>query len=377
MNPPPLNRPANGCHDMAMPPRRPPHIETFKTRHGARLWYFRIGKGTRVRLPDTYGSKEFWKAYDEALAGRKTDTGDAERLTLAWLIDQYQESPQWLTLAKETRKQFKYQFQRMRERAGKAPIVQIDAASIAKGRDERAHKPTDANKYIKASRKLYGFAVERGWRKINPAKDVSLVKLPNRATGFHTWTEEEVAAYEAKWPLGTRERLAMDLLIYTGVRRSDVVKLGRQHVRDGAIAIKTEKSVNMGHPVAIEITILPPLAKSIDATKTGDLAFLVTSKNKPFGKESFGTWFKKACVAAGVPGSAHGLRKIAAVRCAENGATEAELNAMFGWAEGSKESATYVRKASRARLGRNASGKMLPQTFPQTDTQVIVKLEKK
>ena len=342
-----------------MPRTRYPHLERYKSRHGKLKWFFRIGKGARIRLPDDYGSKAFDRAYAEALAGY-TRTDEATGHTLGWLIDAYQESPQFERLAKETRKQFRYQLRRMRANAKDAPLAAITQGAVVEGRDNRAAKPTDANKYVKASRKLFDFAVERGLLAQNPTTGVALLPRPNRAQGFHAWTEDEVQAFEGRWPLGTRERLALDLLLYTGVRRSDVVRLGRQHVRSGLIKIKTEKSVNMGRPVDVEIPILAPLARSIEATATGDMAFLITATGTPFGKESFGTWFKKACKAAGVPGAAHGLRKIAAARCAENGATEAELNAMFGWADGSKESATYVRKASRAKLARSAIIKMLP-----------------
>lgn len=357
-----------------MPRPRAPHLEKLKTRHGKTIWYFRVGKGPRTPLPADYGSPAFQKAYSDALHRYAEGLDTSAPRTLGWLIDEYLDSPQWKTLGRETRKQFKYQFARMKQKGGKTPLRVITPGQVVQNRDDRADKPTDANKFVKASRKLYAFAVERGWMRTNPAKEVATVALPNRRTGFHTWTEEEVSAFEARWPIGARERLALDLLLYTGVRRSDVVRLGRQHVKNGEIVIKTEKSVNMGYPVEITVTVLPPLAKSIEATATGDLAFLVTAKGTPFGKESFGTWFKKACKAAGVPGSSHGLRKIAAVRSAENGATEIELNAMFGWSDGSKESAAYVRKANRAKLSRKSSVKMLPaatpQTFPQTITRI-------
>ena len=351
-----------------MPKRLLPHLNRIVTRHGKALWYFRVNKGPRTALPFEYGSEQFMTVYNACLSKELAAPKKPASHTISWLIDQYQSSPHWAATAKETKKQFKYQFAKMKERGGEYQLSDVDETTVNEGRDERAHKPSDANKFVKATRKLFAFAKERGFVKVNPAAETSLVKLPNRAFGFHAWTEEEVLAYETTWPVGTRERLAIDLLLYTGVRRSDVVRLGRQHVRNGAIVIKTEKSVNMGKPMAIEVTVLPPLARSIMATKTGDLTFLVTHKGTPFAKESFGIWFKRACVAAGVPGSSHGLRKIAAVRCAENGATEAMLNAMFGWADGSKESATYVRGASRSKLSRANSAMLIPKldaTFPK------------
>lgn len=344
-----------------MPKRLLPHLNRIVTRHGKALYYFRVNKGAYVPLLSAYGDDDFMAAYNAALAKHLAKPRKPDAHTVAWLIEQYQASPQWKVTAKETRKQFKYQFAKMLERGGQTRLSDIDEATVNEGRDERAHKPSDANKFVKATRKLFAFAKERGFVKSNPGAETSLVKLPNRGFGFHAWTEEEVLAYETRWPIGTRERLAIDLLMYTGVRRSDVVRLGRQHVRNGAITIKTEKSVNMGKPVAVEVIMLPPLTRSIMATKTGDLAFLVTAKGTPFVKESFGTWFKRACVEAGVPGSSHGLRKIAAVRCAENGATELMLNAMFGWADGSKESATYVRGANRSKLSRANSELLIPK----------------
>ena len=56
------------------------------------------------------------------------------------------------------------------------------------------------------------------------------------------WTEEDAAQYDKRWPLGTKERVWRDVLFYTGLRRGDAVTLGRQHVRDGLITMRTEKS---------------------------------------------------------------------------------------------------------------------------------------
>ncbi|GLH81260.1 hypothetical protein SSBR45G_61690 [Bradyrhizobium sp. SSBR45G] len=52
----------------------------------------------------------------------------------------------------------------------------------------------------------------------------------------------------------------------------------------------------------------------------------------PLGNLFLGNLFKEKCVAAGLTNrSAHGLRKAAATVAAENGTTEAELDAIFGW----------------------------------------------
>jgi integrase len=150
----------------------------------------------------------------------------------------------------------------------------------------------------------------------------------------------------------------LDVLAYTGLRRGDAVRIGRQHLRDGVLSIKTEKS---GFHVTLTLPVLPMLARTLDAGPCGDLTFIVGANGKPFTKESFGNEFRAACNAAGVSGSAHGVRKIAATRAAENGATVAELEAIFGW-QGGGMASHYTREANRVRLAKDAMHKLANET---------------
>ena len=108
------------------------------------------------------------------------------------------------------------------------------------------------------------------------------------------------------------------------------------------------------------IPLLPPLQETLDAGPIGDLTFIVGEKGRPMKKESFRTWFRGACNAASVPGSAHGLRKAGACRAADNGATEAQLDALFGWRNG-KMAALYTRNANRKKLAMDAAGTLLSE----------------
>jgi integrase len=189
---------------------------------------------------------------------------------------------------------------------------------------------------------------------VNPTIGVPLLKGANDKIGFHTWTEEELERFEKRWPVGSRERLAFDLLLFTGLRRGDAVRLGRQHVRDGLIRLRMEKTGE-----ELVVPLLQPLAKSIEATTTGDLTYLVNDAGQPWVKESFGNWFRDVCSAAGCPGSAHGLRKAGATRAALNGATVNQLMAMYGWTT-PKMALHYTRLADRERLARAAGEHLLP-----------------
>jgi integrase len=171
--------------------------------------------------------------------------------------------------------------------------------------------------------------------------------MRRKTEGFHTWSTEEIKAFEAHWPIGTRQRLAFAILLYTGLRRGDATKLGSQHIRNDVISMMTEKT-----NTPIDIPVFPELKKIIEASPVGKSSLIACMNGKPMNKCSFGNWFKDACKAAGVPGSAHGLRKAGATHAAECGATEKQLEAFFGWT-GGKMAALYTQRANRARLAQS------------------------
>lgn len=164
--------------------------------------------------------------------------------------------------------------------------------------------------------------------------------------------------YEARWPIGTRERVWLDVLLYSGLRRSDAVRLGRGHVRSFNLkgerirvhAISTQKS---GETVEVTLPILSQLQTTLDAGPIGEETYIAGVRGKPFTKEGFGTAFAEARKLAGVPGRAHGLRKLGASRAAENGATVNQLQALFGWTD-VKMPMLYTKAADRKRLGVEA-----------------------
>ena len=187
--------------------------------------------------------------------------------------------------------------------------------------------------------------------KVDPTVGVRNPPRP-KGDGFLSWAEEHVTAYEKCWPIGTRQRVWLDVLLYTGLRRGDAVRLGRQHIREGVATLKTEKTDTI-----VTLPILPVLAETLAAGPCGDLTFIAGESGTPLTKESFGNLFRDACRVAGVPGSAHGVRKIAATRAANAGATVAQLEAIFGW-QGGSMAALYTRAADRRRLSIEAMSKL-------------------
>lgn len=335
-----------------MPRPRPPRLHKERTRHGAVVFYVRSGKGARIRIRGEYGSAEFEDSYHAAIAA----TAPKRALrptsgTLAWLIARYRDSGAWARLSDASRRQRENIFKNVIKAEGDYSFAKVTKAAIAAALDRWRATPFAALDFLKAMRGLFRWAVESGFISKDPTEGVRC-QVP-RTEGFHTWTEDEIAKFEMRWPIGTRERLAFGILLYTGLRRGDAAMLGRQHIRNGIIAVRAEKTGTQ-----IIIPVLPELAQIIAATHIGDLALIATARGTPMVKEGFGNWFRGACKAAGVPGSAHGLRKAGATRAANNGATEAQLRAIFGWGERSKEPAYYARTADRMRLAREAMGKL-------------------
>ena len=187
---------------------------------------------------------------------------------------------------------------------------------------------------------------------LNPARDVKPIRYAT--DGFHAWTPAEVRQFEACHPVGTKARLALSLMLYLGVRRGDVVTLGRQHVRDGVLRFVPNKTRHKKMR-SIEIPILPELAAIIAASPSSGLNFLMTEWGKPFTANGFGGWFRDRCNEAGLPQcSSHGLRKAGATILAERGATDRQLMAMFGW-ESSRQATIYTASADRKRLAADAA----------------------
>jgi integrase len=337
-----------------MPRPRPPHLQRETNRHGKTVWYVRVGKGPRTRVP-AYGVPGFDEAYQAAITGEPMP-GAPRRVvptSLQWLWDSYRQTNDWLGLAPATRKQRENIMLHVLKVSGAEPYASIKRAHIIAGLDRRAKTPAAARNFLDTMKGMFGWAKEREHVKIDPTE---AVKSPKRkkGRGFPQWTRDEVLTYQAKYPLGTRQRVWLDVLLYTGLRRGDAALIGKQHVRNGVATLRTEKGQET---ITVTLPVLAVLQRTLDAGPTGDLAWICGARGEPFTKESFGNEFSAAARSVGIKKSAHGVRKIAATIAAENGATEKELEAIFGWT-GGRMASHYTREANRARLAAGAMGKL-------------------
>lgn len=245
------------------------------------MFYFRRGKGPRIRLP-AIDSDEFAEAYEAALAGspRTKRRVIANARSLEWLINRYRETTAYMGLSPATRKQRDNILKGVTATAGTADFRKITRKTIVDGRERRASTPAQSRNFLDAMRDLFRWALEAELISVDPTAGVKNPTRP-KSDGFEAWNEDDVIAYENRWPAGTKERVWLHVLLYTGLRRGDAVRIGRQHVRDGVGTIRTEKT-----GTEVSIPLLPVLKETPQRGPTGDLAFIVGERGQPLTKES-------------------------------------------------------------------------------------------
>ena len=356
-----------------------PYLMADTDRHGnERLFVRRFGRKIRIRAkPGTTAFAKLYNAAVDALESsaplRQAPRSGAPAGTLGWLAASYFAAIEFTGLpavSQSTRRGIIEACLRepikptSPDKLALCPLPLLSAVHIRMLRDRRADKPGAANNRLKYIGSMLSWAVERNLIRSNPARDVKPLRYAT--DGFHAWTPDEAKQFEAHHKVGTKARLALALMLYLGVRRGDVVTLGRQHVRDSVIRFVPLKTRHKKMH-AIEIPILPELAKIIAASPTGDLTFLMTEWGKPFTANGFGGWFRDRCNEARLPQcSAHGLRKAGATIIAERGATDRQLMAMFGW-ESSRQATTYTASADRKRLAAEAARLLASDHSANTD----------
>lgn len=232
----------------------------------------------------------------------------------------------------------------IRAKYGDAPLRELNRERVLRLMDAKAGTPAAANALLKMLRILVHFGIDRGMLGTDPTQGVRRVRYASK--GFRQWSEDDIATFEAHWPSGSRARLAMALLLYTGQRPGDVSRMGRQHVQGGALALTQRKT-----GTRLAIPLHDALKAEIDHAPAGQLTFLLTQEGKGFSDAGFSQWFSERARIAGVGAgcTAHGLRKAAARRLAEAGCTAHQIASITGHRT-LREVERYTRAVDQQRL---------------------------
>jgi integrase len=326
------------------------NVTEYQDRHGKWRYRFRKRGLPEYHFRHPPGTPEFLAELDAARNGRSEKPARFPAGTVDALCVAFYGSQGWQGMQPSSQRTYRGIIERWRKSHGSKPIARLEARHVDRWLAEMADRPAAANNLRKALSRLFRYAVKMGWLDRNPVEATDPYRIDS--DGFHAWTEEEIARFQKRWPLGTRERLAMELLLWTALRRSDLVALGRQHRRDGCFYLRHGKNrADTVLPVASDV------AAAIDAMEgrhARHLTYLVTEFGKPFTANGFGNWFRTRCDQAGLPGcSAHGLRKAIARRLAEASATSNQGRAVTGHRT-DKMFAHYSRSANQAALAGEA-----------------------
>ena len=236
----------------------PKHCGWNADQHGKRRVRFRKG-GFSTYLMGTPWSEEFMRQYAAALDGLRsastvgagrTVTGSVNALVKAYLDPDPLSSSPFKTGKPETQRTRRNIMENFAKAHGDKPLYRTDHGGhrtmllarehVQRMVNEKAGTPFAQRNFLNTLRAMFKWAVKEGRIPDDPTLGVNREKV--KTTGYKTWSEDQIARFEAVHPIGTKARLAFALLLYTGQRRSDVVKLGRQHVHNGVLTIDQGKT---------------------------------------------------------------------------------------------------------------------------------------
>lgn len=337
----------------------PKYVRHYQDRTGTWRTYLRRPGKPQLPLPQPLFSEAFWTAYHKAMEGgvkpvieagaSKTQAG-----TFDALIAAYYKSSAFTTLEKSTQSTYGNQIEQFRKEHGTKPVAALKAKHVDAILGEIAAKSTaQAQKLRKRLVKLMALAVKWEYITDNPMLNAERVK--HKTKGYETWTDDDIAAFRTHWKDGTPQRLAFEILLYTGLRRSDAVKLGRQHIQGDYIVITTKKSGDM---VELNIPIHDDFRRVLDGAEKKHLTFITTAYGAARSEKAFTNWLIEAGREAGLPShrSPHGVRKAACRTLAEAGCTALEIMSITGHTN-IKEIETYCAAVNKKRLAQVAMNK--------------------
>lgn len=355
----------------------PKHVSWAQDRHGKMRLRFKRkidGRWQSGYLPTPPYSDEFNKAYHallsdtvlqkEEIGSSRTTDGTMNAARVAYI-----KSSRFQSLAPSSRKTFQGVLDRFCQNYGDNRLSHLERKHVQAILNGMPDRPQAANRLVSVLRQVFDNAIALGMMRDNPAYNIR--KYSQKTSGFHSWTDQEIQQFQTKWEIGTRERLAFDLLFLTGQRRSDVVRMGWQHITDGNLHIIQQKT-----GTEVIMPVQPDLFKSLNAVSLNNMTFLTTSNGAPFTAAGFGNWFRKACNKASLKHCAsHGLRKAFTRIAAEKGSTANEIIAMTGHIN-IQEVTTYTRAADRKKMAASGMTKILSTSSEQKIGQPNAKVGK-
>lgn len=325
------------------------YIHAFADRTGRMRYYFRR-HGCHEKLPGEPGSPEFMLAYTDVFArfanpapslSQPAAKGSLRALALA-----FYSSPQYRNLAPASQSNYRRVLDAFLVVHGHRRADQMRREHVMAIIGGMADRPGAASMLLKRLRTLVRFGLDIGWIREDPTHRVR----GYRGRELHTWTEDEIEQFEARWPSGSKQRLAFAILLYTGQRGSDVRRMVWSDIAGAAIRVSQQKT-----GTKLVIPLHARLQAELAVTARRQVAIMATAFGAAFSVKGFGQFVSDAIRKAGLPArcKAHGLRKAAARRLAEAGCTAKQIAAVTGH-KTLAEVERYTRAADQEQLAVDA-----------------------
>lgn len=304
---------------------RLPYIHAFRDRHGMMRYYVRRKGKKRVRLFGPPGSDKFMGGYHAALKDDQEPKPKGGPRSLSDLIQTFYRSAEFQNLSASTKEQYRYILSKIEAKDGHRSAIDLPEEKARKIIEEIGEtRPALANLTCSVLRRLFAHAIKPlRWRHSNPFAGITRYEIGSH----HTWTDQEIEAYEKYWPLGTRERTAFDLLLYTAQRIGDVVRMKRTDIARGVLSVKQEKT-----GTALKIPVHPALQRSLNAYGIRGQHLVGRKNGGPIKDDNLSMVVWSAGKAAGLPGKCvpHGIRKAALRILAERGMSAKVIASLSG-----------------------------------------------
>lgn len=232
--------------------------------------YFQRRGWASQKFTHDFETPEFWKEYTDILSLKDQPRVITSRSFTA-LIKSYRATPRYLNLKLRTALDYDKHLDFFASIMGDRNPAKMQRKDVIRLRDGSAEKAYFANYSLRVLRVLMEHCVNLGWRDNNPARGVSEIKTAKSER--EPWPRELLDLYRATCPLGTHERLVMELCVCTGQRIGDVLEMRWSDIQDGAVFVRQSKTKK-----ELWVPILDELQAALDAASRHSVYILTNER---------------------------------------------------------------------------------------------------
>ncbi len=273
------------------------------------------------------------------------------RGTISALVASYYQSDDYRGLRVTSKHGYRSRIETIRTEHGHRTVAGMTRQAIEgllRAYDNRPGAKLDT---LKKLRILIKHAIRLGWLRADPSLGIRRPK----GNEIRAWTESDIAEFTKRWPLGTRQRTAFELMLHTGQRRSDVHRMTWADIDSGSSIRVVQQKTKAKLAIPLHENLRAALVKA----DRSHVTIVNTEFGRPFSVDGFSQWMRDAIRSAGLPLDCqpHGLRKAAGRRMAEAGCTSHEIMSVLGHRT-LAEAERYTRDADQKRLASKAMDKL-------------------